>query len=59
MTDRVQAPLNEGAGYYIPPRDPAHSDPQWFEKGTDEDFNDPDLAPLEVLLTPRHKAIPR
>jgi hypothetical protein len=58
MTDRVQAPLNEGAGYTIPPRDPAHADPEWFQKGTDEDLNDPDLPVVELLPTERHRRVP-
>jgi hypothetical protein len=58
MTDRVIAPLDEGAGYNIPPRDPAHENPQWFELGTDETFNDPDTEPVDILPTPRHRSIP-
>jgi hypothetical protein len=58
MAERVIAPLNEGAGYYIPPRDPAHAEPDWFETGTDEDLNDPDTEPVDLLPTPRHRAIP-
>jgi hypothetical protein len=55
---RVQAPLNEGAGYYIPPRDPAHAEPDWFQTGKDELINDPDTEPVEILPTERHRRVP-
>jgi len=44
--------------YAIPPRDPAHADPQWFEKGTDEDLNDPDTPFVDPLPTERHRTVP-
>jgi hypothetical protein len=56
--DRVQAPRDEGAGYRIPRRDPAHAHPQWFELGTDEDYNDPDDAFVDPLPTERHRRVP-
>lgn len=59
MTDKVQASPDEGAGYApIPPRDPAHANPQWFELGTDETFNDPDTPFFDPLPTARHRSIP-
>lgn len=57
MSDRVQAPLDEGAGYVIEPRDPAHSDPQWFELGLDDVLNDPDWPWVEWLLSERHRRV--
>lgn len=56
--DRVQAPYGEGAGYRIPPRDPAHENPEWFQLGTDEDLNDPDGPFVDPLPTERHRQIP-
>jgi len=52
------APSDEGAGYVIPPRDPAHEHIQWFELGTDEDLNDPDTPFVDPLPTPRHRSVP-
>lgn len=56
--DRNIADPKEGAGYYIPPRDPAHADPDWFQTGTDEDFNDPDAEFIDPLPTERHRRVP-
>ena len=55
---KVQAEPDEGAGYIIPLRDPAHAEPDWFETGTDETLNDPDAAFVDPLPTPRHRSIP-
>ena len=44
--------------YAIPERDPAHADPQWFEKGTDLEFNDPDVPMIDPFPTERHHRIP-
>lgn len=54
---RVQAPLDEGAGYIFPPRDPAHANPQWFELDTEEEFNDPDVPFYDPLPTARHRNV--
>ena len=48
----------EGAGHTIPPRDLAHAEPDWFETGTDEDFNDPDAEFIDPLPTARHRSVP-
>ena len=56
--DRVQADPREGAGYRIPPRDPAHAEPDWFETGKDEELNDPDAPFIDPLPTARHRSIP-
>ena len=56
--DRNIAPLDEGAGYVIPLRDPAHADPQWFETDTEEEFNDPDAPFYDPLPTSRLRSVP-
>lgn len=57
-TDRVQAPLNEGAGFVIPARNPAHADPQWYELDLDDEFEDPDVSVPDPLPTDRHRRVP-
>jgi hypothetical protein len=56
--DRVQAWRWEGAGYVIPPRNPAHADPQWYEMDLDDEFEDPDAPALDPLPTERHRRVP-
>ena len=56
--DRVSAPRSEGAGYKIPPRNPAHADPQWYECDLDDEFEDPDVEPDDPLPTERHRTVP-
>jgi hypothetical protein len=57
---RVQAPLNEGAGYVIPKtRNPAHEPIDWFETDYDDQFEDPDAPdPPDPLPTERHRSVP-
>ena len=56
---RVQAPLNEGVGYVIPERDPAHEPIDWFETDYDDAFEDPDAPdPPDPLPTERHRRVP-
>lgn len=45
-------------GPVVPARDPAHEDPQWFELGSDEDLNDPDMPFVDPLPTERHRTVP-
>ena len=59
---KVQADLREGIGLRRPAtsdRNPDHADPQWLERGLDEDdykqTDDPDIDPLP---TERHRTIP-
>ena len=52
------APLDEGAGYEIPKRNVAHEDPQWYELDTDDQIEDPDQEPVDLLPTERHRRVP-
>jgi hypothetical protein len=56
--DRVQAPRWEGVGLRFPERNPAHEDPQWFELDLDDEFEDPDVEPVDPLPTERHRQVP-
>jgi hypothetical protein len=56
--DRHMAERWEGAGYTIPPRNPAHEDPQWYQCDLDDEFEDPDAPFVDPLPTPRHRQIP-
>lgn len=42
----------------IPERNPAHADPQWFERDLDDAFEDPDVEPADPLPTERHRTVP-
>jgi hypothetical protein len=55
---RVQAPLSEGVGYTFPSRNPAHSDPEWFQCDLDDQWEDPDTEPADPLPTERHRTVP-
>ena len=56
---RTTALRTEGAGYVMPgPRDPAHEPVNWFQTDYDDAFYDPDVEPLDVLPTPRHRSVP-
>lgn len=48
----------EGVGLKIPPRDPAHADPQWYEMDLDDPIDDPDADLLDPLPTSRHRNVP-
>jgi hypothetical protein len=56
--DRVSAPRSEGIGLRIPPRNPAHAHPQWYELDLDDQFEDPDVEPNDPLPTERHRTVP-
>lgn len=56
---RVMASRSEGVG--LPParpRHPGHEDPQWFELDLDDEFDDPDVEPVDPLPTERHRTVP-
>jgi hypothetical protein len=55
---RIQAPRSEGVGLKLPERNPAHEDPQWFEKDLDDEIEDPDVEPEHPLPTERHRRVP-
>ena len=54
--DRHQS--SEGVGLRIPVRDPAHADPEWFQRDLDDEFEDPDTEPVDPLPTERHRRVP-
>jgi hypothetical protein len=58
MTDRVSAPLSEGVGLRVPPRNPAHADPEWFQRDLDDQIEDPDAPAPDPLPTERHRKVP-
>jgi hypothetical protein len=45
-------------GIYVPPRDPAHADPEWYQRDLDDQILDPDTEPVEILPTERHRRVP-
>lgn len=57
-TDRVQAPLNEGVGLVLPGRNPAHADPEWYQRDLDDEIEDPDMPAFDPLPTERHRKVP-
>jgi hypothetical protein len=58
MTNRIQAPLNEGVGLKIPGRSAAHENPQWYELDTDDLIEDPDSEAADLLPTARYRSVP-
>jgi hypothetical protein len=59
MTERNQAPLNEGVGLRLPlERHPGHEHIQWYELDLDDAYDDPDTEPVEILTTARHREVP-
>lgn len=56
--DRHQAPRSEGIGLKIPSRNPAHEDPEWFQRDLDDQWEDPDVEPDDPLPTERHRTVP-
>ena len=56
--DRVQAPLSEGVGLKFPARNPAHADPEWYQRDLDDQIEDPDVEPVDPLPTERHRTVP-
>lgn len=59
MTDRVMALRSEGVGLVLPKhRDPAHADPEWYQRDLDDEYEDPDVEPFDPLPTLRHRQIP-
>lgn len=58
-TNRVMALRTEGVGLQkIPARNPAHADPNWFQCDLDDEFEDPDVEPVDPLPTERHRTVP-
>lgn len=57
-TGRVSAPLTEGVGLVIPLRNPAHADPEWYQRDLDDEIEDPDTPMLDPLPTARHREVP-
>jgi hypothetical protein len=55
---RVSAPRSEGVGLELPKRNPAHADPEWYQRDLDEEIEDPDEPWLDPLPTERHRSIP-
>lgn len=42
----------------FPLRDPAHADPDWYQRDLDDEIEDPDGPWLDPLPTPRHREVP-
>lgn len=58
MGDRIIARRDEGVGIRFCDRDPAHSDPRWYELDTDDAIEDPDEPWSDPLPTARHREVP-
>lgn len=59
VNGKATARRDEGIGLPpMPPRNPAHEHPQWFELDLDDEFEDPDTEPYEPLPTERHRTVP-
>ena len=59
MTEhRHQVPRSEGIGLKLPERNPAHEDPEWFQRDLDDVWEDPDVEPDDPLPTERHRRVP-
>jgi hypothetical protein len=60
-TERVMAWPWEVAGYGPLPgeRNPAHADPEWYQRDLDDDIEDPDEPFIDPLPTPRHRQVPQ
>lgn len=56
---RVSALISEGIGAVIPPRNPAHADPDWFQRDLDDEIEDPDTEFVDPLPTERHRKVPK
>jgi hypothetical protein len=48
----------EGVGLVIPKRNPAHADPEWYQRDLDDELEDPDTPWLDPLPTERHRRVP-
>lgn len=49
----------DGVGLKLPgPRDPAHEDPEWFQRDLDQPIDDPDAPDVDPLPTERHRTVP-
>lgn len=58
-TDPVQVGWSEGVGFALPgPRNPAHSDPEWYQRDLDDQIEDPDEPYIDRLPTERHRKVP-
>lgn len=55
---RISAPATEGIGLVWPARDPAHADPEWYQRDLDDEINDPDTECADPLPTARHRRVP-
>lgn len=52
-------PTSETVGLpKLPPRDPAHEDPEWFQRDLDDEINDPDEPYIDKMPTERYFRIP-
>lgn len=59
MGDRVIAERWEVVGYGpMPPRNPAHADPEWYQRDLDDEIEDPDVPWRDPLPTERHRTVP-
>jgi hypothetical protein len=45
-------------GIKFTPRNPAHADPNWFQTDWDDQWEDPDVEPVDPLPTQRHRTVP-
>jgi hypothetical protein len=52
------APYGEGIGLVLPGRNPAHADPEWYQRDLDDPIEDPDVPYVDPLPTERHRRIP-
>lgn len=57
MDPQTYGPCTEGIGLVIPKRNPAHADPEWYQRDLDDEFEDPDVPALDPLPTPRHRQV--
>jgi hypothetical protein len=57
-TDRIMARRGEGVGIKFPERNPAHADPDWYQRDLDDPIEDPDEPWFDPLPTARHRAVP-
>lgn len=39
-------------------RNPAHTDPDWFQRDLDDEVEDPDTPFIDPLPTERHRLVP-
>ena len=48
----------DGWLFRVPARNPAHADPEWFQRDLDEPIEDPDTPMIDPLPTDPHRRVP-